>query len=455
MTGESTWARSGSRQPVPDNAMKECPSCHTRRGNSRSGWTPITRDGAVVGYTCDACPSWNEPIRREVKANGAIRYLAVVGVPAGGGTRRQAKKRFASLVVAREWVHEMKETAPDPRRVSIDVYSLTVKQLCDRWLDAREAEAAVPGAKIREVSVGGYRSAATWIDMYLGPRLAREITPGDVDAALVSLASIGGAKGKALSHRSITYALLTLRNAYKYGIREGWLTTNPAALAQVPVKPDYGSSTRAKVASGAVLRWTPAQLAAFRAHVDAQPMTEPWIRVGMRLILTGMRRSEVLGVDWAEVDRATGAVGVTASRVRIGPGNQTSIGKPKVQNSERTVQAELIHAGTATALRELWLAQGCPDGGLVIADAAGEPVHPDTFSRRFKMLCSSAGVPRLASIHNIRHSLATALSEAGVPDHEAAALLGHDVQTYRRFYLVTDDNGAASAAAVAGRLFAV
>lgn len=57
--------------------------------------------------------------------------------------------------------------------------------------------------------------------------------------------------------------------------------------------------------------------------------------------------------------------------------------------------------------------------------------------------------------HNVRHTLATALKAAGVPDHEAAALLGHDVDTYRRFYLVTDDEGAAAAAEVAGQMFAV
>ncbi len=61
----------------------------------------------------------------------------------------------------------------------------------------------------------------------------------------------------------------------------------------------------------------------------------------------------------------------------------------------------------------------------------------------------------LTRIHNTRHTLATALHEAGVPDHQAAALLGHDVQTYRRFYLMTDDDGAAEAATVAGHLFAV
>lgn len=82
-------------------------------------------------------------------------------------------------------------------------------------------------------------------------------------------------------------------------------------------------------------------------------------------------------------------------------------------------------------------------------------MDPDTYSVRFRVLCKSAGLPVLRAIHNVRHTLATALDEAGVPEHHAAALLGHDVQTYRRFYLVTDDDGATAAAEAAGRLFAV
>jgi integrase len=65
------------------------------------------------------------------------------------------------------------------------------------------------------------------------------------------------------------------------------------------------------------------------------------------------------------------------------------------------------------------------------------------------------GVPVLARIHNIRHSIATALKEAGVPENQAAALLGHDVDTYRRFYLVTDDEAAADGAEAAGKAFAI
>lgn len=97
-----------------------------------------------------------------------------------------------------------------------------------------------------------------------------------------------------------------------------------------------------------------------------------------------------------------------------------------------------MHPGTLRALRSLRLAQGGASSGLVILDAAGGPVHPDTFSWRFKTLCADAGVRFPGSIHATRHTLATALEEAGTPANQGAALLGHDVATYTRFYLVAD-----------------
>ena len=182
---------------------------------------------------------------------------------------------------------------------------------------------------------------------------------------------------------------------------------------------------------------------------------EPWLRAGMRLTLCGLRRSEVLGLDWQHVDLDAGTVKVRASRVKTGRGTATNVGAVKTDASRRDVRAESIHPGTVTTLRALWLAQGRPSAGLVIRDAAGEPVKPDTYSARWRALCGEVSVPVLSRIHNVRHSIATALREAGVPENQAAALLGHDVDTYRRFYLVTDDDAAASGAVAAGRAFAV
>lgn len=286
----------------------------------------------------------------------------------------------------------------------------------------------------------GYRSALSSLLDLIGDSPARELMPDEVEAAMLQLATTGGKWKRPLSHRSLIYALGGLRQVYAHALRSGWVKANPAAVVKAPgASHDDGDQ--------GPRRWTKDQLLTFRAHVDALPLdAEPWLKVGMRLTLCGMRRSEVLGLDWTHVNRKSGEVRIVASRTKDGRGSGSTLSGTKTANSKRTVPAETIHPGTAAALRELWLAQGRPTSGLVIVDRDGEPVQPDAYSRRFRALCSAAGVPYIGSIHNTRHTVATILKEADVPDNQAAALLGHDVATYRRFYLVTDDAGAAAAA---------
>jgi integrase len=439
----------GNRKALPDNAMKACASCGEPRGTKSKGWANITRAGAVVGFTCPNCPADNEPIRLE--ASG--RFLVETWVRRKDGTRKKYKSRFAELSDAREWLAEVREDAAKPGDQNDDPRRYTVRQVADRWLAKREAEVGTAGG-IRMCSLNGYRSSLSSLLDLLGDRRARDITPDDVEAALLTLATAGGKRGRRLSHRSLTYALGALRQVYAYALRSKWVKSNPASEAKAPGQAHAASDTTESAKS--LKRWTPAQLVAFRTYVDGLPLAaEPWLRVGMRLTLCGLRRSEVLGLDWSNVDLKTGNVRISASRTKDGRSNTSTIHAPKSENSRRTVQAEVIHPGTAAALRTLWLTQGCPKAGLVITDAADEPVQPDAYSRRFTALCKAANVPTLTRIHNTRHSLASALKEAGVPDNQAAALLGHDVQTYQRFYLPLDDDGAAAAAQIAGRLFAV
>lgn len=451
--------RTGSRKALPEDALRSCVACGTLRGTRTKGWGQVVRSGVLVGYTCPDCPLDSEPIHCETSG----RFLAELWVSSRSGeakARTKFKRRFDHLDDARDWVAEVRESAQAASDYA-NTRGLTVRQLTDRWLTKREAEIGAPGG-IRTNTLNGYRSALSSLLGLIGDRPAREVTADDIEAALRTLASVGGKWGRPLSHRSLSYALGALRMAYAYGKRSRWVRSNPADEARAPRKgttaargQTAGAAVEADAAPAAVRRWTRDQMLTFRKHMDGLPLdAEPWLRVGMRLVLCGLRRSEVLGLDWETVDRTTGAVGVAASRTKTGRGNATELNGVKTDNSERIVQADLVHPGTAKALRTLWLAQGRPARGLVITDSAGEPVQPDAFSRRFRALCAAAGVPPLTRVHNTRHSLATMLQDAGVPDNQAAALLGHDVATYRKFYLVTDDEGAASAAAAAGKLFA-
>lgn len=455
----TTTKRTGSRGALPPDALRNCPYCGTRRGTRKAGWVPAIVGGEVQGYTCPDCPTWDEPIRRE-QTGERVRFLAVIRWSSGGKVS-QLKRRFDVLEDARAWVAEQRENIKANSQPGgyVDASRLTVDELAERWLAHRRAEVGTVGG-IREVTLNGYASSLFSLRQVLGSRVAREVTTDDVEAALRTLATTGCPDGKGktrgggLSHRTLSYALGTLRQVFDYAVRRRWLLSNPATAAKPPMR-----STVQPVSRGAK-RWTASELVQLRSHVDQLAQdgafaAEPWIPVGMRLTLCGLRRSEVLGLDWSNVDLDAGTVKITASRVKTGRGHATALGQPKKANSYRTVQADVIHTGTRAALLALWLKQGRPTSGLVIVGNDREPVQPDAYSARFNRLVKSAGVPKLASVHNVRHSLATTLQAAGVPDHEAAALLGHDVDTYRRFYLVTDDDGAASAATAAGKLFAV
>lgn len=92
---------------------------------------------------------------------------------------------------------------------------------------------------------------------------------------------------------------------------------------------------------------------------------------------------------------------------------------------------------------------GHPSEGFIVTNERRRPGSGDV-----ERHCAAPPGSRCSAHHSVRHTLAQALQAGGVPDHEAAALLAHDTATYARFSLVTDDAGAAAAAAVAGTLFA-
>src|SRR5690606_1876059 len=207
---EQTGSRSGNRQRLPKNALKVCASCGTPRGNVRRGWEPITQAGQVVGWTCPECPTYGEPIVREVTSAGRVRFRAVVrGTPRADGKRPQFKRRFWTLDDAREWVEEVREgvaAATSKATAYDDPSRLTVRMLCERWLAKRREEVGTPGG-IREVTLNGYASALHAPLLHMGDAVAREVTPGEVETMLRTLATVGGKWGRPLSHRSIVYAL--------------------------------------------------------------------------------------------------------------------------------------------------------------------------------------------------------------------------------------------------------
>ena len=154
----------------------------------------------------------------------------------------------------------------------------------------------------------------------------------------------------------------------------------------------------------------------------------------------GMRRSEICGLDWEDLDLdgRTASVGTSYTYV----GGQGYENDPKTYNSRRVVS---IPAGFADRLRQIR-----PEGasGPVLSGKDGGRMHPDAVSHRYTRVCKAAGC-HWTSLKNLRHSHATIMLSAGVDVVTVSRRLGHSsVSVTDRFYLRprrAADEGAANA----------
>jgi integrase len=146
---------------------------------------------------------------------------------------------------------------------------------------------------------------------------------------------------------------------------------------------------------------------------------------------TGMRRGNLLGLRWSDVDLEGGTVSVRRTLTRTDNGKGVALGDPKTKRSRRTVR---LTRGSAEALRrhlERQLRQieevgdHYRDEGLVFATEAGTPINPSNLRQRsFAPLLKRAGLPHIR-FHDLRHTCATLLLSRNVHPKYVQELLDH------------------------------
>ena len=157
------------------------------------------------------------------------------------------------------------------------------------------------------------------------------------------------------------------------------------------------------------------------------------------LALSGLRRGEIAGLRWSDVDFDAGTITIARNRVQAGAGNVVE-NEPKTLSSCRTLPLDeglvgvLKRASARYAQEKLALGAAHADSGYVAVNEAGEPYTPDTLTRMWHKLAEAAGV-RPIRLHDARHSCGTALHLRGVPLAVIAKWLGHaDAATTARIY---------------------
>ncbi|MEV2279450.1 tyrosine-type recombinase/integrase [Nocardiopsis sp. NPDC049922] len=294
------------------------------------------------------------------------------------------------------------------------------------WLDT--------GTRLRPRTWVGY---AEHIDRYLIPHLGGvllgELTPGRVRQAFDAISCHTTPAGDRLSPATVQRVRATLRAALNAAVRERLLSSNPARGLRL----DSGQAARPVV-------WTDQAVAEWR-HGGVRPAVAVWTVEQTRqfldfasdhrlyalfhlVVMTGLRRGEVVGLRWEDVDLVKGTVRI-ARQLQSNRGGLVELA-PKSAASRRMLA--LDHTTTGVLRRHQWRQQKEAQARgqewdpreFVFTGARGGPLAPERLSRLFRKLNDESGLPPVR-LHDLRHGAATLALAAGVELKVVQAMLGH------------------------------
>jgi len=337
----------------------------------------------VLELDLERDPETDERIRRRV----------------GGGSYRTRREADEAL---RDALDRARHGWRGPSRVTVSDY------LRDEWLPGVDLELAPTTAALYRTLMEAY------VIPRIGGRRLDDLSPADLTHLYADLLASGGRGDKPLAPKTVRHVATTLRKALADAVEGRHLAYNPAKAAKAPkVAPTKDPKA-----------WKPEEVVAFLDHVAGDRLEALWILAAT----TGMRRGELLGLRWADLDldklelRVRQTL-VTYGKLRLFKEPKSDASRRTIPLDHRAVAALKAHRKAQTAER-LAAGPAYADEGLVFANEIGDPLAPDAISAAFKLHVREAGLPAL-TIHGLRHTFATIGLDAGVDVLYVAEVLGH------------------------------
>ena len=343
----------------------------------------IRKRGKTWQFTCDA--GRDETGRRRQRVKG--------GFP----TRREAERAL------RRVLYEMDNgTCAEPAKTTVEAY-------LRKWLEGYAR------ANVEETTYVRYEQIVKLhLIPALGGHMLPELKPLHIQSYYAEAGLSGRLDGKGgLSPTTVLQHHRILREALQQAIKWRLLSFNPADGASPPKKA-YKET--------AILDERQAM-----ALIEAAEGTRYHMPI-MLAVTTGMRRGEILGLRWDDVDLDAGFVTVRQTLARVG--KELKFKPPKTANGRRRVDlpefvVEALKAHRKLNLEErMAMGEAYANDGLVCARADGGHLKPDGFSNRVKGIAESLGLPRV-TLHGLRHSHASHLFRQGEHPKLVSDRLGH------------------------------
>ena len=252
---------------------------------------------------------------------------------------------------------------------------------------------------------------------------------------------ISPSSGKEMSAATIKHAYHVLKGAMDKAVLAGIIYRSPCTGIMLP----KGQKKQAVIYDEKQIR----QL------LDAASGTEMELVIDMELCL-GVRRGELLGLEWGDIDWEHNQVKIIRNRVVVD--GKSVVKEPKTATSVRTLDVPLplmqkLRKHKMQCLsNKLRLGKAYTATDYIIVHPDGKPIYPEYLSQMLTKLQERTGLPK-CRFHDLRHLCASIMLLQGVNVKVAQERLGHkDIATTMNIYSHVLPSSAKEAADKIGQL---
>ena len=353
--------------------------------------------------------SWR--LKYDVEADSAgkrqTRYVTLKG------TRAQAQAQAAKIIAA--------VTSDD----HVDPSGETVAQFIEGWL-ADWADANVSNKTWTRYSQLLHKHVASRV----GAVPIQKLRATDLQAIYAAMARDGLADRTRLHVHRVVFTLL------KHATQWGVISRNVASLVDAP---------RVKALELEIL--TPEEIKIVLTALQEKPLY-PIVATALG---SGLRRSELLGLRWKDIDFVAGALRVEQALEQTQRGGllfrqpKTKYGRRTVTLAPSTLAILRAHRGAQREQRLLFGLGKAPEDALVFASFDGSPRSPNGLTKQWQLAMRQLGLR--ATLHSLRHSHASTLIASGLDILSISRRLGHGspsvtLNIYGHLYSKSDDRAA-------------
>ena len=279
----------------------------------------------------------------------------------------------------------------------------TVEQWMDEWFEN------VCKIKVRPSSHQTYRG---YIDHHVAPNIGKipleKLSTMDLQKLYRKLMNKGRVERieskdqpKGLSAKTVRNINQVISSAMDFAVAQKIISENPCKAVSLP-----------KVEHKEMQTIPTEQLQAFLQEAKATGVYEMYYIE----LATGLRRGELLGLKWTDIDWKNGIIKVRRQVARVD--GQIVEAPLKTKNSYRAVS---ISSQAIEVLREQ---KRKTNDTYVFPSPNGGPISPDSVNNMLKRVLERAGIPKVR-FHDLRHTFATIALQNGVDIKTVSGMLGH------------------------------